>query len=336
MQQQTGLRIIFAGTPTFAAQHLQALLDSPSPHQVVAAYTQPDRPSGRGKKIRASPVKEIALEHNLPVYQPASLKSAEEQEQIAALDADIMVVVAYGLILPQVVLDATKLKCINVHASLLPRWRGAAPIQRAIEAGDSTTGITIMQVEAGLDTGPILLKRSCEILDSDTSTTLHDRLSEMGCAALLDVLTQFQTNPPIAEPQNNSQAIYAEKILKAEAFIDWKLSAEVIQKRIRAFVPFPVAYGLLKAHPDHSSQKDQRVKIFQSRVVDSPAQSAQTGSIIKIDDDKEGGIVVACGKQALLIQKIQLAGKSAMPVYQALLGNRELFTVGQTFASQPD
>ena len=217
------LNIIFAGTPDFAARHLQALINSH--HNVIAAYTQPDRPAGRGKKLTASPVKELALAHNIPVYQPGSLRKEPAQQQLAALNADIMVVVAYGLILPKVVLDTPRLGCINVHGSILPRWRGAAPIQRALWAGDKKTGVTIMQMDVGLDTGDMLLKTYLSIEDDDTSASLYEKLAQQGPNALLQALEALANGTLAAEKQDEALANYAEKLSKEEARLDWTKSA---------------------------------------------------------------------------------------------------------------
>ena len=209
------LNIIFAGTPDFAAQHLQALLNSS--HNVIAVYTQPDKPAGRGKKLQASPVKQLAEQHHIPVYQPKSLRKAEAQSELIALHADVMVVVAYGLILPQAVLDAPTYGCLNVHGSLLPRWRGAAPIQRAIWAGDTQTGVTIMQMDAGLDTGDMLHKVSCEILPTETSASLYNKLAELAPPALIEVLDHLGNGKFTAEKQDDTQSNYADKLSKEEA-----------------------------------------------------------------------------------------------------------------------
>lgn len=333
MHTSSGLRIVFAGTPVFAEQHLRVLIDSR--HHVVAVYTQPDRPAGRGKKITASPVKELAQTHHLPVYQPLSLKNESEQQALAELNVDIMIVVAYGLILPQSVLDIPKLGCINVHASLLPRWRGAAPIQRAIEVGDNKTGVTIMQMEAGLDTGPMLSKVSCDILGSDTTTTLHDRLAELGCAVLIATLDQIQSGSYKAEPQNETEATYAEKIQKTEAQINWALSASTIERKIRAFNPFPIMFTTFEGSGD-KNQLDLRIKILQAQIVKNSSAKADPGSIIAINENADGGIVVACGEQALLLQRIQLPGKAAMSVREVMVGHRDLFRVGQRFSNSPN
>src|SRR5690606_30946186 len=250
------LRIVFAGTPVFAALHLQALLDWGG-GEVIGVYTQPDRPAGRGKQLAASPVKQLALAHSLPVFQPPSLRSAEAQAELKALGADLMVVVAYGLILPKTVLETPRLGCINVHASILPRWRGAAPIQRAIAAGDQETGITIMQMDEGLDTGAMLHVRTLPIEPTDTGGSLHDRLAELGAEALLESLEDLERRQAEAQPQDNAQATYARKLDKDEAWINWHMPATDIERLVRAFNPWPVAYTL-----DHG----ERVRIWSARV----------------------------------------------------------------------
>ncbi len=319
-----GLRIIFAGTPDFAADHLQALLDSH--HRVIGVYSQPDRPAGRGKKLKASPVKALALEHDIAVYQPCSLKDQDEQQQLSDLDADIMVVVAYGLLLPQTVLDTPRLGCINVHGSLLPRWRGAAPIQRAIEAGDAETGITIMQMDIGLDTGDMLLKAACTIEDSDTSASLFEKLTPMGQQALLDCLDQLQAQSCEGEPQNNDLANYAHKINKQEARIDWHQSAEQLNRLIRSFNPFPVAYTTLEI-----KGRNERLKIWQSRVNSNPHQQP-AGSIISRDNNT---IEIACGQGSLQLELLQMPGKKALPCADILRGYGDYFTPGTLLGANP-
>ncbi|MEO6696481.1 MAG: methionyl-tRNA formyltransferase, partial [Gammaproteobacteria bacterium] len=237
------LKIIFAGTPEFAVPALQALLDSA--HEVCAVYTQPDRPAGRGRTVQASPVKQLALRHRIPVLQPPSLKDASVQETLRALVADLMVVVAYGLILPAAVLSAPRLGCINIHASLLPRWRGAAPIQRAILAGDDQTGITLMQMDEGLDTGAMLVQRPCPILPTDSAKTLHDRLAALGAETLIETLGPLQDGTITARTQNGDAACYAAKLSKPEAVLDWRLDAAALDRKVRAFNPSPVAQGTL-------------------------------------------------------------------------------------------
>lgn len=234
------LKIVFAGTPAFAVPCLQALLDSS--HSVSAVYTQPDRPAGRGRVLTASRVKQLAKEHSLPLFQPNTLKDPAAQEALARLDADIMVVVAYGLLLPKAVLSMPRLGCINVHASLLPRWRGAAPIQRAILTGDRETGVTIMQMDEGLDTGDMLHQAKCSIDPQDTSQTMHDRLSQLGADALLTVLDDYVAGTTVAEPQDDQFATHAPKLTKAEAALKWDLPAEALMRAVQAFNPWPVAF----------------------------------------------------------------------------------------------
>ncbi len=308
------MKIIFAGTPDFAATHLQALI---SQHEVVAVYTQPDRPAGRGKKLNASPVKLLAEQNNLPIYQPQSLKDPEQHTILANLQADIMVVVAYGLILPQVVLDAPRLGCINVHGSILPRWRGAAPIQRAVEAGDKETGVTIMQMDAGLDTGAMLTITRCPIEPSETSGSLYDKLAALGAPALLSTLDKLKAGTAVAVAQDNGQSTYAKKIDKAEALIAWSQPAIIIDQRIRAFSPFPAAYTEIEG---------LRVKIWAAQT--STQQLGTPGEIVAADDN---GLLVGCGQGSLLLTEIQLAGKSRMPVSEILRSRVELFATGKRF-----
>jgi methionyl-tRNA formyltransferase len=310
------LKVIFAGTPEFAAQHLRTLL-SWKQHDVVAVYTQPDRPSGRGKKMTASAVKELAVSKGIPVFQPGSLKSDETQRQIVELKANLMVVVAYGLLLPKAVLNIHDLGCINVHASLLPRWRGAAPIQRAIEAGDAETGVTLMQMEEGLDTGPMLSRAVCAISDTDTAGTLQDKLAVLGAEALLktlDLISEFKGEPG-TEEQNDSLATYAHKITKMEAQIDWAQSAASLDCKIRAFNPMPVAFTRLGA---------DTIRIWQARPTQQ-AHSVAPGTILSSD---RNGIMVACGTNTLLLTEIQLAGKRRMAVKEVLQGRADLFVPG--------
>lgn len=312
------LKVIFAGTPDFAARHLQALINSQ--HEIVAVYTQPDRPAGRGKKLQASAVKQLALEHELVVEQPASLKAADAQQQLAQYNADVMVVVAYGLLLPKVVLDTPRLGCINVHGSLLPRWRGAAPIQRAVEAGDAESGVTIMQMDEGLDTGPMLLKASLPLASDETSASLYDKLAASGPTALLQVLENLGTPACIAEAQNDAEANYARKLSKAESVINWHKSAEVIERQLRAFTPWP---GLsLRVDADG---EEHTVKVHQLSVV-TTAEAATPGAIIRAD---KNGIVVATAEHAICLHSLQLPGKKAMPVADILNARAEWFSVGQ-------
>ncbi|PUA28157.1 MAG: methionyl-tRNA formyltransferase [Cellvibrio sp. 79] len=312
-----GLRIIFAGTPEFAAEHLKILLGTH--HQVIAVYSQPDRPAGRGKKLTASPVKEVALANNIPVYQPLNFKAPEAIAELSELKADLMLVVAYGLILPKAVLDAPRLGCINVHASILPRWRGAAPIQRAIEAGDNETGVTIMQMDVGLDTGDMLIKAYCPILPDDTGGSLHDKLIQIGGPALLEALDQLQAGIIKPEKQDDSLSNYAPKLSKEEAALNWLLSARELERRVRAFNPFPVAHT-----KPASSTDDQRIRIWGASAVDKTSTS-KPGSISQID---EQGLWVACATGQLVIEQLQLPGKKVMKIGEILRGHPDLFKIG--------
>ena len=289
------LRIIFAGTPDFSVPPLKALLGSG--HDVVAVYTQPDRPAGRGRKLTASPVKRVAVEHGIPVFQPQSLKGGPEQAELAALAADLMVVVAYGLLLPRAVLDAPRLGCVNIHASLLPRWRGAAPIQRAILAGDAQSGITIMQMEAGLDTGPMILKLSCPIGPEETGGSLHDRLAPLGASALLQALPLIQSGHAVPEIQDEGLATYARKLSKEEAAIDWRRPTSEIERMVRAFDPWPVAQTLYAG---------KVMRVWSARAA---AGAGEPGRVVGIGRD---GIDVATGDGLLRIARLQLPGKRAL------------------------
>lgn len=309
----TSLKIIFAGTPDFAARHLQALLGST--HQIVAVYTQPDRPAGRGHQLQASPVKQLALQHDIPVYQPKSLKKAPAQAELAALGADLMVVVAYGLILPKVVLGTPTLGCINVHGSLLPRWRGAAPIQRSIWAGDSHTGVTIMQMDEGLDTGAMLSKVALPIEPSDTSASLYDKLAEVGPEALLAALDDLPALQRQAVAQDDAQANYAEKLFKEEAQLDFRKTAAALEREVRAFNPWPVSYLQLGA---------QQLKVWQTRV-EASSSTAQPGTVVRVD---KKGIAIATKDGLLVLENIQPAGKKPMAVVDFLNGRADWFPLG--------
>jgi methionyl-tRNA formyltransferase len=314
------LKIIFAGTPEFSAIVLKALLQQPD-YQIVAVYTQPDRPKGRGRKLTASPVKQIALENNLPVMQPLTLKTSEDQKILAAFQADVMVVVAYGLLLPLPVLTAPKLGCINIHASLLPRWRGAAPIQRAIEAGDVESGVTIMQMNEGLDTGDMLYKVSCPITDIDTSSDLHDKLAELGVQALLETLKLMNENKHKPIPQDDSQATYAHKISKEQAKLNWQDTAEKLARLIRAFNPWPVAYT-------HNDKKTLRV--WQARALPVKANVDLNDHVMgEIIDISAEGIKVAAKNSYLLLEKIQFPGGRIITAADLLNSNKPMLVQGQ-------
>lgn len=307
------LRIIFAGTPDFAARHLDALLSSE--HQIVGVFTQPDRPAGRGKKLMPSPVKVLAEEKGIPVFQPVSLRPQENQQLVADLQADVMVVVAYGLILPKAVLEMPRLGCLNVHGSLLPRWRGAAPIQRSLWAGDTETGVTIMQMDVGLDTGDMLYKLSCPITAEDTSATLYDKLAQLGPQGLLATLTQIATGTATPEIQDETQVTYAEKLSKEEALLDWSLPAEQLERCIRAFNPWPMSYFVIE---------DQPIKVWKASVINSQAK-AEPGTIIEANKQ---GIQVATAEGILNLESLQPAGKKAMNAQDLLNSRREWFTPG--------
>ncbi|ENV51112.1 methionyl-tRNA formyltransferase [Acinetobacter junii] len=306
------MKIIFAGTPEFAATALAALLKTP--HQIIAVYTQPDRKSGRGQKLTPSPVKQLALEHGLPVFQPLHFKASTEeglaaQQELAALGADVMVVAAYGLILPQTVLDTPKYGCLNIHGSLLPRWRGAAPIQRAIATGDAETGITIMQMAAGLDTGDMMYKTYCPITAEDTSATLHDKLATQGAEAICTVLeTEQSLQSFIAkrEVQDESLTVYAHKLVKSEARIDWTQTAIQIDRNIRAFNPWPVAFIQL--------DENNALRVWSSMPSEISKANAQLGEILAIDKQ---GVHVACGENSVVcLTSLQWSGGKALNAVQ--------------------
>lgn len=289
------LKIIYAGTPAFSLAGLASL--HRSKHQIIAVYTQADRPSGRGKKLSASPVKGFALQHGLPIYQPLSLNTEDALDQLKRLGGDVMVVAAYGLILPKAVLGLFRLGGINIHASLLPRWRGAAPIQRAIEAGDEKTGITIMQMDEGLDTGGILLSRSIAITHSSTAATLHDELMHLGAENILSVLNRLEQKSLVATQQDEKLTSYAHKMTKQEGRIDWALNATEIDRKIRAFYPWPGSVAF---------KQNQAIKIHKAKT--SPLKG-KPGQILKHD---QNGLLVACQEGSILIEQLQIAGKKCI------------------------
>jgi len=322
----TPLNIIFAGTPEFAAQHLAALINSD--HNVVAVYCPPDKPAGRGKRLTACATKLLALEHNIIVEQPINFKNEEDQQQLAQYNADIMVVVAYGLLLPEVILNSPRLGCINVHGSILPKWRGAAPIQRSLEAGDKKTGVTIMQMDKGLDTGDMILTAECEIENIDTSASLYDKLANLGPTALVNTLTimaepDYQaSNHNVA--QDNELATYAKKLDKAEAELNWQLSANELHRKIRAYIPWPVAQFTVTESEAESEGKQHRLRIWQASVQGYQG-NADPGTIIKADKD---GIEVATTNGSLRLEVIQLPGKKALAVKDILNGRSDWFVAG--------
>lgn len=312
------LNIIFAGTPDFAAQHLQALLASQ--HRVIAVYTQPDKPAGRGKKLQPSAVKQLALAHNLPIFQPKSLRKEEAQQQLAQLNADVMVVVAYGLILPKAVLAMPRLGCLNVHGSLLPRWRGAAPIQRAIWAGDEQTGVTIMQMDEGLDTGDMLHKVSCEISKDETSASLYQKLATLAPQALIEVLDHLEEGKYPPQAQQNEFSNYAEKLSKEEAKLDWSLPAVQLERCIRAFNPWPISW----LQTTDAQGNNQILKVYQATVL--PHQNQTAGTVLQANKQ---GIQIATADGVLNITQLQPAGKKPMTVQDFLNGRSDWFEVGK-------
>lgn len=297
------LKIIFAGTPEFAVPSLEALLQSE--HRVLAVFTQPDRPAGRGRKIQASPVKNCALAHNIPVYQPDSFKDSADCERLASFRADLMVVAAYGLLLPLQVLEIPRLGCINIHASLLPRWRGAAPIQRAIQAGDEKTGITIMQMDEGLDTGDMLICASLSIGADWDAAELHDRLKLLGSRLLMEAVDKLESGALEATRQDHERSSYAARLSKQEAEIDWNKNADTLRREIRAFVPWPVSFTHLE---------NKNVRIWRARI-ESSCSADVPGQII---DHNRDGIFVSCRDSVLQITQLQLAGKTRSSAAQIL------------------
>jgi methionyl-tRNA formyltransferase len=293
------MKIIFAGTPEFSVAALKALSTK---HQIVAVFTQPDRKSGRGKKLTAPPVKQFALEIEVPVFQPTSLK--DQVELMQSFDADIMVVVAYGMLLPQTILDTPRLGCLNIHASLLPRWRGAAPIQRAIEAGDSETGVSIMRMELGLDTGPVFNTLTVAISASDTSQSLHHSLARLGARGICETLSALELDPHmLPTPQDDSRSNYAKKISKAESELDWSKPARYLQQQLRAFIPWPVS---------QTQHNGTRLRVWQASAL-SQESTAAPGTILSCSDL---GVDVACAEGVLRLERLQRDGSKPMDYFE--------------------
>lgn len=307
------MKIVFAGTPDFAATALAALYQAG--HQISLVLSQPDRPAGRGMSLQASPVKRLALEHGTEVFQPLNLKDEEAQARLRREAPDVMVVAAYGLLLPQAVLDIPRLGCLNIHASLLPRWRGAAPIHRAILAGDRESGVCIMAMEAGLDTGPVLLRRAEPILETDTTALLHDRLAVLGGELIVEALAGLEAGKLVAQPQEEAGAVYAAKLSKGEAPLDWRQSAEALSRQVRAFNPFPGATANLGGNV---------LKIWNGV---AEAGGGNPGQVLEVTRQ---GIRVACGQGTLVIRELQKAGGKRLPVAQFLAGHP--VQVGQQFS----
>lgn len=317
MTHPSALRIVFAGTPAFAAVALQALLDSP--HEIIAVYTQPDRPAGRGQQLTASPVKTLAMAANVPVMQPATLKDLTVQAEFAALKPDVLVVAAYGLIIPDAILKIPSHGGINIHPSLLPRWRGAAPIQRTLFAGDRTTGVTIMQMDAGLDTGPMILQTHYDIAPTETTATLHDVLADQGAKALIEVLNAEAASPLPRQPQDNAAATYADKISKSEALLNWALPATVLDAHIRAFNPWPVAF---------THWQGETLRVWQATPINETTTLAP-GTLIRASAE---GIDVAAGEGSVLrLLSLQWPGGKALSVRDFYHTKQQQFTQGLLF-----
>jgi methionyl-tRNA formyltransferase len=318
------LNIIFAGTPDFAAQHLAALIKNK--HNIVAVYCPPDKPAGRGKKLTACATKLLAIENNIPVEQPVNFKEVSDQQTLAQYNADVMVVVAYGLLLPETILNAPRLGCINVHGSLLPEWRGAAPIQRSLEAGDKKTGVTIMQMDKGLDTGDMISTAECIIEHSDTSASLYEKLALLGPTVLVDTLSlmaQDNYNPNKHNTsQDNNLATYAHKLDKTEAELNWQLSACELDRKVRAYIPWPVAQFTFTEIDNENKQ--HKIRIWQASIQEIKSDKP-IGTIISVD---KHGITVATSTGAICLEVLQLPGKKALPVKDILNGRADWFKVG--------
>ena len=311
------MRIAFAGTPEFAAVALRALIEAD--HEIALVLTQPDRPSGRGMKLTRGPVKQLALDHAFRLHQPTALKLTETHAPLIEAKAEVMVVAAYGLILPPPVLALPTHGCLNIHASLLPRWRGAAPVQRAILAGDTESGVCVMQMETGLDTGPVLLSRALTIAADDTGGTLTGKLAQLGAGLIVEALNKLPGGELRAVAQPAEGVTYANKLSKQEAEIDWSQPAEMIERKVRAFNPFPGA---------QTRFRDQVIKLWQVRT--ETGFSATPGQVLRADSD---GILIACGADALAIVELQQAGGNRLSTVAFLAGNR--IEPGEVFASRP-
>lgn len=303
------LRIVFAGTPEFAAESLKALLQQ-GEHEVIAVYTQPDRPAGRGRELKASPVKELALERRIPVYQPLSLKDPEASNELRALKPDLMIVAAYGLLLPGDVLGIPRLGCLNVHASLLPRWRGAAPIPRAIEAGDTVTGVSIMQMEAGLDTGPVLAELRTPIHETDTAQTLHDRLATLGADVLVATLERLTRGAIAPQSQDTAGACYAKKLRKEESLLDWDQPAKILHRKIRALIPWPVA---------STTWGGKTLRFWEAGPLEASGTAGLPGTIVQAD---ASGIRVQTGNGMLTLTRLQAEGGKILSAGDFLNGHK--------------
>lgn len=312
------LRVVFAGTPAFGLPALKALYDRR--HHLCSVYTQPDRPAGRGRKIQMSPIKEWAVQQQVPVVQPVNFKDPETIEALAAVKPDVMVVIAYGLLLPKTVLDIPRLGCVNVHASLLPRWRGASPIQHAIVKGDVDSGVTIMQMDIGMDTGDMLQKVSCPINPQDTAGTLHDRLSHLAVAPLLSCLDDLAAGTANAKPQDGALATYAPKIQKEDARIDWKKEANAIDRQVRGFNPWPVAFT--------ETTQGSVLRVLAGTPLSEDSSPASAGTLLSVDPS---GLRVACGKGVYLVEQLQFSGRNAMSVAQWLNGRKDELIIGASF-----
>jgi len=307
------MRVIFAGTPEFSVPTLQALIDSP--HDIVAVLTQPDRPAGRGRQLQQSPVKALALQHELLVFQPSSLKDDVSQQMLRALEVDCLVVVAYGLLLPKTVLDIPVHGCINVHASLLPRWRGASPIQQAILAGDTETGVTTMHMDVGLDTGDMLIKKTCAIEPMDDAQHVHDKLSALGATALIETLTAIENKTLTPEKQDDALATHAPKISKEMGRLDWNKPAKELALQVRAFIPWPVCF---------TGINDEVVRVWQAQALDQ--ETTTPGDVINYSAD---GIDIATTEGILRLLQVQLPGKRALHVKEVYNAKREWLKPGQ-------